>query len=77
MGNAIRAGDPWLALIDVSVPGFLAREGTVQVKLPSHHFPSEKAVPREETTFSHLSLEVEIDQFQLKEGREEQGEPVI
>ena len=49
----------------------------MQVKLPSHHFPSEKAVPREETASSHLSVEVEIDQFQLKEGREEQGEPVI
>ena len=33
VGNAIRAGDPWLARIDVSVLGFLAREGTVQVEL--------------------------------------------
>ena len=29
VGNAIRASDSRLAWIDVSVPGFLAREGTV------------------------------------------------
>ena len=71
VGNAIRVGDPWLAQINVSVPGFLAREGTMQVKLPSHHFPREEAILREETASSDLSLEAEIDQFQLEEGREE------
>ena len=29
VGNAIRAGDRWLARINVSVPEFLAREGIV------------------------------------------------
>ena len=32
---------------------------------------------REKTASSHLSLKAKIDQFQLKEDREEQGEPVI
>ena len=73
----IRAGDPRLARIDVSVPGFLARENTVQVELPSYRFPSEEAVSREKTASLRLSLKVKIDQFQLEEGREEQGEPVI
>ena len=71
MGNAIRVGDPQLARIDVSIPGFPAQKGTVQVELPSHRFPHEEAVPREEIASSCLSLEVEIDQFQLKEGRKE------
>ena len=47
MGNAIRKGDPRLAQIDVSVPKFLARKGTMQVELPSHRYPREEAVPRE------------------------------
>ena len=77
MGNAIRAGDPQLAQIDISVLGFLAQEGTMQVELPSHHFPCEATVPREEIASSRLSLKAEIDQFRLEEEREEQGEPVI
>ena len=77
MGNAIRVNDPWLAWIDVSVPRFLAREGTVLVKLPSYCSPREAAVPREEIASSYLSLEAEIDQFLPEEEREEQGEPVI
>ena len=32
---------------------------------------------REKTASSHLSLKAKIDQFQLKEDREEQGEPAI
>ena len=47
MGNAIRKGDPRLAQIDVSMPKFLARKGTMQVELPSHRYPREEAVPRE------------------------------
>lgn len=77
MGNEIRAGDPQLAQINVSVPVFLAREGIVQVELASHRFPREEAIPKEGTASSYLSLEAEIDQFQLEEGREEQREPVI
>nr|POE76684.1 hypothetical protein CFP56_76376 [Quercus suber] len=49
----------------------------MQVELPPHRYPHEAAVPREETAFLRLSLEEEINQFQLKEEREEQGEPVI
>ena len=49
----------------------------MQVEFPSHRSPREEMVPREETTSSRLSLEMEIDQFQLKKEREEQGEPVI
>ncbi|XP_030924739.1 uncharacterized protein LOC115951728 [Quercus lobata] len=77
VGNAIRAGDPRLARINVSVPGFLAQEGTVQVELPFHRSPREATVPKEEIASSCLSLKVEIDQFQLEEERKEQGEPMI
>ena len=77
MGHAIRANDPRLALIDVLVPGFLAREDIVQVKLPSCRSSRETAVLREETAFSRLSLEVEINWFHLEEERERQGELVI
>lgn len=61
VGNAIKAGDPRLARIDVKVEGFLAREGTVQVELPSHCAPFKVVVPKEEIAFSRLSLEEEID----------------
>ena len=53
------------------MPGFLARKGTVQVKLPSRCYPREEAILREEIASSHLSLEEEIDQFRLEEEREE------
>ena len=43
----------------------------MQVELPSHCYPCEEMVSREETTFSRLSLEKEIDQFRLEEEREE------
>ena len=77
MGHAIRANDPRLALIDVLVPGFLAREDIMQVKLPSCRSLRETAVLKEETAFSRLSLEVEINWFHLEEEREKQGDPVI
>ena len=77
VGNVIRAGDPQLARINVSVPGFLAREGIVQVELPSHRAPLEVMVSRGETTSFHLSLKAKIDQFQLEKDREEQREIVI
>ena len=74
MGHAIRANDPRLALIDVLVPRFLAREDIVQVKLPSCRSPRETAILREETAFSRLSLEVEINWFHLEEERERSKE---
>ena len=69
MGHIIRAGDPRLRRINVSIPGFLAREDMVPVELPFHHSPHEVVVPREETTSSRLSLKAEIDQFHLEEDR--------
>lgn len=43
------------------------------VELPSHFSFHETVAPREETASSRLSLETEIDQFQLEEGTKEQG----
>ena len=77
MGHAIRAGDPRLARIDISVLGFLAREDLPPVELPFHCSPREVVAPREETAFSCLSLEAEIDQFRLEEEGEEPGESVV
>ena len=67
MGQAIRAGDPRLARIDISVSSLLARKDLPPVELPFHCSSLEVAAPREETTSSHLSLEAEIDQFHLEE----------
>ena len=47
------------------------------VELPFHRSPHEVAAPREETASSRLSLEIEIDQFQLEEDKEGLGEPLI
>ena len=71
MGHAIRAGNPQLRRIDVYVPGFLAREDVVPVELPPQLILPEAVAPREETNSLCLSLEEEIDQFQLEEEREE------
>ena len=49
----------------------------VPVDQPSQCAPHEAAALREETTSLCLSLEEEINQFQLEEEREEQGDPVI
>ena len=65
--QAMRACDPRLARIDVSMPEFLARIDLPPVKLHIHRVSQEVAVPREETAFTHLSLEAEIDQFHLEE----------
>ena len=43
----------------------------MQVELPSHYAPLKAVVPREETASFRLSLEAEIDQFQLNEDKEE------
>ena len=77
VGHAIRAGDPCLRRIDVSIPRFLAREDVVPVELPFHHSPYEVAAPKEKTTSSRLSLKAKIDQFRLEEDREEQGGSII
>ena len=77
VGNAIKAGNPWLARIDVSLPDFLAREDLPPVELPFQHVLPEVALPREEIAFSRLSLEVEIDQFHFKKDKEERADPII
>ena len=77
VGYAIRAGDPRLARIKVSVPGFLSQEDIVLVKLPSRRSSHEAVILRKETASSQLSLEMEIDQFHLKEEGEEHGEHVV
>jgi len=77
VGHAIRAGDPRLRRIDVSVPGFLACKDVVPIELPPQLSLPEAAAPREETASSRLSLEEEIDQFQLKEEKEDQWDLVI
>ena len=61
--HAIRAGDPRLRRIDVSVPRFLAREDVVPTELPPLLAFLEVVAPREEIASSRLSLEEEIDQF--------------
>ena len=76
VSQAIKADDPKLAHIDVSMPGFLARKDLPPIELPFHHSPREVATPREETTSSRLSLEAEIDQFHLEEEREVQERPM-
>ena len=59
------------------MPGFLAQEDLSPVELPLHHALLEAATPREETISLRLSLDEEIDQFQLKEEKEEKGVLVI
>ena len=63
VGHAIRAGDPRICRIDVTVPRFPVRENVVPVELPPQLALPEAVAPREKTAFSHLSLEEEIDQF--------------
>ena len=77
VGNAIRADDLRLAQIDVSLPGFLAREDLLLVELPLQRILPETTVLREKTTCSHLSLKVEIDQFHFEEDKKEWVDPII
>ena len=76
-GQAIRAGDLRLAHIDVSMSGFLAPRDLPPVELPPQRSTREVATPREETASSHLSLEVEINQFHFEEDKEEKANPII
>ena len=77
MGHAIKASDPQLAQIDVSVPRFLAREDIVQVDLPARRSPREATVLREETASLWLSLKTKIDQFHLEDEREEPEKSMV
>ena len=60
-GQAIRAGSPRLARIDVSIPGFLASSDLPPVQLPAQHALPAAVVPGEEAGSSHSSLEDQID----------------
>ena len=73
VGHAIRAGDPRLYRIDVSILGFLARKDIVSVGIPLVPILPAAAAPREEIAFSRLSFEEEIDKFHLEE-KEDQGD---
>ncbi|XP_050242409.1 uncharacterized protein LOC126691405 [Quercus robur] len=68
-GQAIRAGSPRLARIDVSIPGFLADTDLPPVQLPPNHIFPPVIIPEEEEKAgsSHSSLEDQIDQFQFTE----------
>ena len=72
MGQAIRAGDPRINWIDILWLGFLAQDDLPPVKLPPQRSPWEVVAPRKETASLRLSVEAEIDQFQLEE---EEGAP--
>jgi len=65
--QAIRASDPRLARIDVSVHSFSASRDLPPVELPLQCFPREVVAPREETASSRLSLEAKNDQFRFEE----------
>ena len=68
IGHAIRAGDPRLARIEVSIPNFLAREDLPPIVLPLQWvLPEAAATPREEISSSCSTLEVEIDKFRFEE----------
>ena len=66
-GQAIRAGSPRLARIDVSIPGFLARRDLPPIQLPAQRVLLAKVVPGEGADSSHSSLKVQIDQFHFFE----------
>ena len=73
----IKAGDPKLCRIDVSILEFLAHEDIVPTGIPLvPTLPAVAVVPREETASSCQSLEKEIDKFHLEE-KEDQGAQVI
>ena len=76
VGQAIRAGDPRLACINISKPRFLAWRDLPPVELPIQHVPQEVTAPREETASTHLSFKAEIDQFHLGEEGEVLEKPV-
>ena len=64
-GQAIRAGSPLLARIDVSIPGFLASTDLPPVQVPPQRAFPPVVIPEEEAGSSHSSLEEQIDQFRF------------
>ena len=73
MGHAIRAGDPRLCRIDVSILGFLARKDIMPVGIPFVPILPAAVAQREEIASSRLSFEEEIDKFHLEE-KKDQGD---
>ena len=67
VGQAIRAGSPRLARIDVSIPGFLARRDLPPVQLPTQRVLPKVVAPGEGADSSHSFLEDQIDQFRFAE----------
>ena len=67
VGQAIRAGSPRLARIDVFKLGFLARRDLPPVQPATQHILQEVAVPGEGIDSLHSSLEAEIDHFHFNE----------
>jgi len=66
-----------LARIDVSVPGFLTRRDLPHVVLQLQQvLPEAAAAPREGISFSHLSLEEEIENFHFEEEKT-QGAQIV
>ena len=61
--QAIRAGSPLLARIDVSIPRFLASTDLPPVQLPAQRAFPAVIIPEEEAGSSRSSLEEQIDQF--------------
>ena len=61
IGHAIKAGDPRIRRIDVSIPGFLAREDIVPARIPLVPILTAAVASREEIASLRLSLEEEID----------------
>ena len=60
-GQAIRAGSPRLACIDVSKPGCLSQRDVTPAQLPIQRVLQEVAAPGKGVDSSHSSLEAEID----------------
>lgn len=55
----------------------MARRDLPPVKLPIQRVLQEVAILRKETTSTHLSLEVKINQFHFEEDKEEKPDPII
>ena len=87
-GQALRAGNPRLARIDISKPGFLARQDLPPVVLPTQQNLPQFVIPLQQVPFvvvavaeeiassSHLSLEAEIYRFHFAEEERTTKRPV-
>ena len=76
IGQAIRAGSPRLARVDVSKPGFLAQRDLPPVQPPIQRILQGVVASRKEIDSTHSSLETEIDQFHFNEEDEVLTRPI-